>query len=261
MGKLFLKFLGALIAIVATFAMGKTVWAQEIDPCVGANKFNLCVACYADACPPCQNDNCPPCDQQAACECGCKWATPEEMSKKECLSEVCGTDQGGVGSKIGTGSVFGGNVYATVVLAIEAALDKREELGLAENVTVVYKDFYPITNFSDSQMVHFKGIPGSYVGDPDLYEPPTTGGNVWMSYAACTAGINQDGSQFTAGCQPGRGCFERPPSAWLGTGCPAQSQAVILGCCNLTGGCPARTGGPDTTAGNGRYGTNSPGCQ
>jgi len=250
MGRLARQILTGLMAIAASLAVGQTAWSQD-TVCGSADSPAACQNCFDAAGG----------DKQAICECHCKWFTPKEMSKKECLAEVCGSGKDGVGSKIGLGSVFGGTVYPTVIEAIAAAQDFRVQNDLVDNVTVVMKDFYPITGDADSWVVHYVGIPGWYPGDADEYFPdPVCGPDgegcaLSMSAPTCTNGINQDGDPFSPGCQPAKGCREIPPSEWMALGCPTN-----IGCCADPAGCGPLAGGPDLLAANGRYGTNGVDC-
>ena len=231
MRELMVRTISGLGAMVAVLALGHTSWSQET---CGEG----CQTCFVNAEE----------DKQAICECQCKWLTPKEMSRKECLVEVCGSDTGGVGSRIGGGSVFAGIVYPTAAESIAAAHDFSLQHGLTDNVKIVMKDFHRITENSDSWLVHLIGTP---VNLPECSEDSCV---VLAASLGCTAGTNQDSDPFKSGCQPGVGCYETPPSLWGAQGCP-----TTVGCCNSEFGC-LRTGGADTEPGNGRYGTDSLGC-
>lgn len=264
--------LGSVFALMAV-VLGQPAWGQVCNPntvgCPPPNKVCLasqnpvpCQSCFDEA-----GD-----DPQAICECECRFLFSRE-SKKECMENACGTSNGGIGSKVALGAVFNGEVYAEPALAYQAAYDKRAELGLEDDHTIVVKPFYPVTGNIDSQLFHLLGVPASFEGIADLYEP-VIGPNclthpesciIAASNAPCTNGTNQDGGLFTPGCQPARGCKETSPSVWLAQGCSAS-----FGCCNstsstwnpITQNCrvTGTTATADPDRGDGQYGGDGAGC-
>src|SRR5574338_1183759 len=123
MGKLLASAASGLFAIMAILTMGQPAWGQN-RICDQSSNPNACDRCYTNA-----GD-----DKQAICECGCKWFTPKDMSKPECMAEVCGTESGGVGSKIGAGPVFRGEVFESTADALAAANDFVIAHDLQDNV-------------------------------------------------------------------------------------------------------------------------------
>ncbi len=230
----------------------KSCYRLENDP------SNGCLQCFDRA-----GD-----DQIARCKCECKWLPIQDMSYKECVTEMCGVQSGTTGPKIKRGSVFGGQVYNTLAEAFVAAENFIVDQGLEDNVAVVGRSAYQLTENVDSFLVHLVGIAALeglldlpvLPNFPNCEEDPSTCPHFYSSKPVCTMGKNQDANPFTAGCQAGIGCLEVPPSVWqayAGGFCGGQN------CCTRADGCSTTTGvtgGPDTTRGNGYYGINSPGC-